>query len=191
MTDRDFYQTVLQRDFGFFRQLTAGLADEIVRERFDFALGDASEGEILTHDLWRGVINAAVTNAERRLNRSIASFQFALEGPPQRCDAVPTTGTLRLVLDDAALARKVGAARAYPELKQEVEDTIAAYGEDAFRLEAFSSANGQTAKGESQMPRYERHGEELVGAGIYTQPVRYSDHVAPILSELERWGRVA
>jgi hypothetical protein len=190
LSDRDLYQTVLRGDLAYFHRLTAELADEIVRERFDFVLGDAPEGEILTHDLWRGVIDAAVKNAQERLARPIANFQFPLEGPPEGHASVLTTRTLRLVLDDAALTRKIAAARSYPELKREVEDALTAYGEDVFRVECFQCANRWVAATPIQIPRYERHGERLVAAGVYTKAVRYTEHMVPILSELERWRRV-
>src|SRR5947207_7599346 len=39
LPDRALYQAVLRRDLQLFRQLAADLADELVRERFDFVLG--------------------------------------------------------------------------------------------------------------------------------------------------------
>src|SRR5689334_19417889 len=73
LSDRDFYHAVLQRDFGFFRDLTSELSDALVRQHFDFVLGDAADGEILTHDVWRGVIDAAIMKAQVELGRPIAN----------------------------------------------------------------------------------------------------------------------
>src|ERR1043166_2582014 len=49
--DRDLYQAVLRQDLDLFCAVAVELADAIVKEEFDFILGDAAEGEILTHDL--------------------------------------------------------------------------------------------------------------------------------------------
>jgi hypothetical protein len=186
LPDRALYDAVLRQDLRFFRQLAAELADEIVRERFDFVLGDAAEGEILTHDLWRGVIDAALANAQQRLNTPIASYQFLLEGPPNQRSVPFLPQSMQLLLNDAELARKLEAARSYPELKAAVEEALAAYGEDAFRMEYLEPANGQTASRQQVIPRYEHHGESLVATGIYSEAVRYARHVAPILTELRR-----
>jgi hypothetical protein len=191
VSDRDFYELVLQRNLRFFRELTHELADELERGQFDFVLGDASEGEILTHDLWRGVIDAAVATAEDRLGRVIANYQFALEGPPQPSTQTSTNPVTSLVLDDAALARKMAAAWSYPELNCEVEQTLVAYGEEAFRHECLECAAPQGAMSAAATSRYERHGEALVAAGIYREAVRYEQHVAPILDDLQRPRRVA
>jgi hypothetical protein len=189
--DRALYEAVLRRDAALFCDLAAELADEIVRERFDFVLGDAAEGEILAHDVWRGVIDAALAAAEASLNKRIASYEFGLEGPPGRCPAELAVAALWRRLDDAALARKIAAARSYPELKDEVESALAAYGEGAFRLECLRPASAAVHRGRRAAPRYEQHGEALVAAGIYPETVRYGRHVAPLLARLRALQRAA
>lgn len=191
LPDRALYDAVLRRDVALFRNLAAELADEMVRERFDFVLGDAAEGAILAHDVWRGVINAALAAAQHQMGSRIASYAFTLEGPPGQCPAELATEAVWRRLDDLALARKIAAARSYPDLKAEVEAAIAAFGEDAFRLECLHPASRRVHQGRDAIPPYERHGETLVAAGIYPEAVRHERHVVPLLTELQRQQRAA
>jgi len=191
MSDRALYEAVLRQDAALFRDLAAELADEIVGEQFDFVLGDAAEGEILTHDVWRGVIDAALALAEERLERRFASYEFQLYGRPGECPAEVANRAVQQRLDDAALARKIAAARAYPELKSEVDAALGAYGEEAFRLECMWPAGAVVHQCDESVPKYERHGEKLVAAGVYCETVRFKQHVAPLLAELQGRARAA
>ena len=202
--DRAIYDAILRRDVVLFRGLVSELADELLRGKFDFVLGDAEEGAILTHDFWRGMVNAAIASAQARQKRPIANYQFDLEAPPQQAPVQADSNSIRLELDDGALARKIAAARSYPELRSEVEAAFRAYGTDAFRIEClqqvrlvedelFSPAPRDILPFPSRPdePHYERHGSALVAAGIYPAVVRYEQHVAPHLSELTMHKRAA
>jgi len=186
MTDRSLYDSVLRHDTGLFRALVAQLAQEFVEQGFDFVLGDAADGSILAHDLWRRVINAVVDLVKERQGRQILNYEFALEGSavlgsnPCRDDA------LLVSLDDAAFARKIAAARSYPELSVEVRATLAAYGEDAFRVEYLRRTCERNDEINRTVPAYERHGESLVQAGIYPDVVRHKQHVLPLLAALQQ-----
>lgn len=186
LRDRELYSAVLQSDAALFRGLATELATEIVRHGIDFVLGDAEEGEILAHDLWRSMIDAAIAVAKQRIGSPIASYEFGLHGSPvSQPDALPSE-SICLRLADDALARKISAARSYPELKDEVETAFSTWGEDAFREEYFKPALGQAEEHPRECPHYELHGEKLVAAGIYAQTVRYDRHVAPLLAEINR-----
>ena len=64
-------------------------------------------------------------------------------------------------LHDAALARKLAAARTYPSLEREVGGALQGLGADVFREEWLRPA-GPTPLGDesAEPPFYERHGEE-------------------------------
>jgi len=159
--------------------LVEELASAIVEGQVDYVAGDACEGFNPVHDLCRLVIDAAVVLARRRGGRTVEDFEFALEAGPQWQGGGEE---LRWSLDDAALARKLAAARAYPELAGEVEQALAAHGAEAFRHESLYRVEPlHTLVGRFDgQPSYERFGEERVVAGHYTQVLRHREHFAPL-----------
>jgi hypothetical protein len=182
--DRQMYHEVLAGNTQLFLNLAAELAVEFVRNQIEIVVGDAAEGAILTHDLWRGVVNRAVVMARQSLGRPLLSLEFPLE----ESQAIPgaasaTKYTLRL--SDSELREKLTAARSYRELSHEIERAIAARGEEGLRCETFFLAQICQADTDlSVSPRYELHGEQQVAAGVYSQVVRYQQHVLPILRAL-------
>lgn len=173
-TDPEIYAAVLAGRLDVFtalaRELAAALAD------VDYVVGDAAEGYNPAHDLCRLVVDAAVALAQR----PILSFDFPLVGPPDR----QLAGRVRLVLDDAAFARKLDAACAYDGLGGEVAQALSESGHDAFRVEALdpSVPGGEWA----EPPYYERYGEQQVARGAYARVLRYQDHVRPIAEALAK-----
>jgi hypothetical protein len=124
--DTAVYAALLARDDAFFIRLAERLAAELLRERVDHVAGDAAEGYNSGHDAWRLVIDAAVALARRHSGRPVGNYEFALVGP------APSGGrSLRLDLDGLRLARKLAAARAYPEMRDEVERALRVEGEAA------------------------------------------------------------
>jgi hypothetical protein len=95
---------------------------------------------------------------------------------------------VRLELDEAALARKIEAARAYPEMAAEVDRALAAHGERAFSVERLRAVCPLRPLDEQLAgpPLYERYGEQRVTAGHYTTVLRLGEHFAPFAEELRR-----
>jgi hypothetical protein len=95
---------------------------------------------------------------------------------------------VRLELDAAALARKVQAARAYPEMAAEVERALATHGEKAFAVERLRPVRPLRPLAEQlpTPPLYERFGEERVDAGHYRTVLRLRKHFAPFAEGLRR-----
>src|SRR6185295_6437748 len=109
--------------------LVEELAAALVDQQVDYVAGDACEGFNPVHDLCRLVIDAAVVLARRRSGRAVDDFEFALEAGPQWQGG---GAEVSWQLDEGVLARKLQAARDYPELAAEVEGAVAAFGEQSF-----------------------------------------------------------
>ncbi len=181
--DRQIYQAVLQGNTQLFLNVATEVAHELVQNDIEIVVGDAAERAILTHDLWRGVVNRAIGLAEQEMDRPLASFEFSLD---EAIPAAAIPAAFKLELSDAELQAKISAARSYRELAQEVEAVIASHGEEGLREETFLHAQSdELLASDHQPPRYELHGERQVAAGLYSQVVRYQRHVFPILRALQ------
>lgn len=183
--DRQIYQAVLTGNTQLFLDLAAELAVEFVRNQIEIVVGDAAEGAILTHDLWRGVVNRAIVIASLSLGRPLVSLEFPLE-ESQVIPAAASATKYTLRLSDSELREKLAAARSYRELSHEIELAISTGGEEGLRCEGFFPAQICQADADvSALPRYELHGEQQVAAGVYSQVVRYEQHALPILRALQ------
>lgn len=182
LTDRAAYDAILAGDHARFVALARELADVLASERIDVAVADAAEGFNPTHDVCRLVVDAAVALAGRAHAR-MASYEFPLDGPPDRG---PVPGAIRLALDDAAFAAKLAAARRYAALADEVGASIATYGAEAFRVECLAPATSGRPRDDAPPPFYERWGELRVQAGHYPRVLRRREHVEPLAAALAR-----
>jgi len=118
--------------------------------------------------------------------RSINSHWLA--GPTRR--SRPTRHPrFVLRLDPAALDRKLAAAADYPELAAEVENAKQRFGTAQFAIEILEKADGPSTYPEgSGKVFYEMHAEKQVAAGLYTDVIRYAEHIAPIREALAAWA---
>jgi len=185
LTDRALYAAILARDAG----LALGLVDElttmIVRNGIDYVVADALEGYNPAHDLCHVLVSAAVELAARA-GRRVVHLDFPLVGQP---DALPSRrASVKLRLDDAALARKLAAASAYVGLGDEVETALAAHGVEAFRVECLRplAPDALHALPPEDPPFYERYGAGRVAAGRYAQVLRYREHFEPLAEAVRR-----
>jgi hypothetical protein len=185
-SDQEAYRLLLSRDVPPVARLTESLADRLAREAEEatYVVGDALEGFNPVHDLCRVVIDAATVLAERRTGRRIESFDFPLEATPD----TPGGGEadLRLLLDEPAVARKLAAARAYPEMAAEVARALTHHGPAAFAVERLRpvAALRPLAAQVPDPPLYESYGEARVAAGEYRQVLRFAEHFAPFAAAL-------
>lgn len=183
LSDRDAYLMLMGGDLAGVTALVDELAGRLVGERVDYVAGDACEGFNAVHDLCRLILDAAVLVARRLGGRAIADFEFPLEAGP---DWRGGGDELVCELDDAALARKLAAARDYPELSGEVDEALRVHGAEAFRHERLHRVEPlKTISGRFDgKPSYERFGEQRVAAGHYTQVLRHREHFAPLADRL-------
>jgi hypothetical protein len=188
-SDRELYEIILDGRIEPLAALAHELAGAFAAGGIETVAADAIEGFNPSHDLCRLLTDAAVVLARRRTGRAISCYEFPLEGAPDS----ERDGSLCLVLDDAALERKMAAARAYPEMASEVARAFERHGAAAFRTECLRPADPE-ADVESlipQPPYYESYGERQVQAGRYPQVLRFREHFLPLARALRALGRAA
>jgi hypothetical protein len=186
MSDRAIYAAIVDRDDARFCRLADALAQMLVEGGFDCVVGDAVEGYNPSHDTCRLVVNAALRIAGRARGRPIAAYDFVLVGAPDQCPDDRRDGALWRSLDDAALGRKLQAARGYPELAGEVEHALERYGTAPFRTECLRPVDLSDRYGRDagEVPYYETYGEQRVAAGAYDRVLRFREHLLPLADAL-------
>lgn len=189
--DADIYTAILEADFEVFIDLVEELGQALVRDGVEYVVGDAIEGYNPIHDLCRNVINAAVELANRGKSNPIANFDFLVIGQPDLKSDESRGEEIWLRLDEVALARKLGAAESYLELRDDVAKMIKEAGSAAFRFEVLRpviSAVG-TAGLVQEPPFYERYGEKQVSEGHYRRVIRYREHILPLVDALQNYAK--
>ena len=205
LTDVDVYTAILDHDFKLFTGIADELAAALVRERVTCVAGDAAEGYNPAHDACRLLVNAAVKMARRGLGKWIENFDFTLVARPDVPQS-PCAPGIRLDLTGETFARKLLAARNYPELAAEVEAAFAGAGSVGLRLHPDLAAQSgfDTGGGNHEVfrveclravhrfdhafdetPFYERYGERQVAAGHYARVLRYREHMLPLAAALQ------
>lgn len=186
ISDAGIYRAILEQNFGFFLEVVDRLADSFIRHGVDCVAGDAAEGFNPTHDICRTMINAAILIAERASGGSIENLEFCLtewepNSPPQQHD----NHCLHLTLGDDLLLRKLTAAEAYVELRNEVRSAIASRGTEYFRIECFRRVlRADSWNSHVTRPVYETWGEQRVAAGKYGSVIRFEKHVLPVMEAI-------
>ena len=207
MSDLDLYDAVLNFEHRPFIDVVDRLAAALVQENVSCIAGDAEEGYNPAHDICRLIVNAAVNLVQLKQDRRVPNYDFTLAGAPAPLPDEPRAGSILLNLDDAAFARKVSAARNYPELQAEVEAAFngtphASLGNDPILNERSRSTYGVTTANnfrveclrpvalnavkpaQDRVPFYEEYGERQVKAGHYTRVLRYREHMLPLAEAL-------
>lgn len=191
MSDRKLYQAILGGERDVFVRLVDKLAFALQREGVTYVVGDAAEGVNPGHDVCRLLLNAALLRIEEASGYRIRNMEYPVEGPPHECPAEDRTDAIILTLDDEAYTRKLEAARAYPEMAAEIERVLAIHNADAFRIECIRPVHYGLDVGHrfSHPCIYEWYGEKQVAAGIYSEVIRFRDHVAPLAEHLASLSR--
>jgi hypothetical protein len=187
-SDADLYSAMLAGDRAVFCRVVHALADALVCSKVDDVVADALEGFNPSHDLCRYLVNAAVALAQYRQRLGpVRNFEFLLEGSPAACPEDLRADSVRLELTDDDLARKIAAARSYPELREETDAALARFGSAAFRTECLRPVRDVRQGLDSldqEPPYYERYGEQQVAAGHYDRVIRYRAHIQPLVRAL-------
>ncbi|HEY9420568.1 MAG TPA: hypothetical protein VIW92_04070 [Thermoanaerobaculia bacterium] len=188
LSDRDLYRALLDHDYNLFESLVCELVRELDAHGIDTVAGDAVEGFNPGHDTCRLLLNAAVERLAALRGLAPANLEFPLDGAPDDAGASPDS--LRLTLDDVALARKLEAARGYPEMADELERAVSRYGTAAFRVEHLRPVSyGLAIAGRaSRPPFYEVYGERKVAEGVYREVIRLREHLEPLAAALTAEG---
>jgi len=188
-SDRDVYRALVERDFKLFTELCDDLVHALGEQGIETIVGDAAEGYNPTHDVCRLLVNAAVRVLERPGGSAIQNFDFSLTGPQGACPPALRDRATWIHLDDAAVARKIEAARGFAELRDEVEARLRISGAEQLQLECLRPVDDRTGSYRlaDVPPFYERHGEKRVAEGQYAHVIRYGEHVLPLAEALRRW----
>ena len=171
-----------------FAQLANELADFLVSTGITYVAGDAVEGFNPVHDVCRFVIDGAVERVRRRTGRVLQNFDFVLDGKPDACPESLRSGVTRLDLDEDALDRKIEAAFAYRELREEVDLALARFGRGAFGVEYLrpTMTRIMLEQFNRELPAYEQYGQRRVDERRYDEIIRYRQHVLPVRQAIER-----
>jgi len=176
-TDLELYGAMLEGRVDLFLGLAEEIAETLVSDGIEVVVADDAEGYNPAHDVCRFLADAAVGLAASSRRRALATYTFALVGPP--------AGEVTFTLDDAALRRKLDAARRYGPLAREVGAALEEKGIASFRVETFQeSREPATQILKSEVPFYESYGERQVAAGFYERVLRHEEHVLPICRAL-------
>jgi hypothetical protein len=176
LTDRDAYAAMMSGEWSAFLQIALDLSAAFRAHQITAVAMDAAEGYNPVHDMCRILAESAASLLRAH---APALFEFDLLGHPDgRGDGI------RLHLDDAAFARKLDAVKRYDVLAAEAQTAFDAYGIDAFRTEFLRVAPATSLPPASEIPYYERVGDERVRQGRYAETLRYGAHVRPLMSVL-------
>ena len=193
LSDRELYRAILAGERDVFTRLVDELASALQRADAAYVVGDAVEGVNPGHDVCRLLINAALLRIEQTGGRQIKNMEYPVEGPPHECPPEDRADAIVLTLDDEAYARKMTAVRGYPEMAREIERVLAIHDVDAFRIECLRPVRYGLDVGH-RFPHpciYEWYGEKQVAAGIYSEVIRFREHVAPLAAHLDNYCRAS
>jgi hypothetical protein len=175
-TDRNAYARLMSGDSSAFVAAALELSAMLGSHHVTAIATDAAEGYNPVHDVCRVLAEAVAGSIHPA---APALFEFDLIGHPEG-----EGDGIRLGLDDAAFARKLDAIGRYTELAGEAQAAFDAYGVDAFRTEFLRRATPTILAPPSEIPYYERVGDERVQQGRYSHVLRYGAHVRPVMAAL-------
>ncbi len=182
--DADLYQALLDRRHTSLLQAVDEICQALDDEGIDCVVADAEERYNPSHDVCRYLADAVIA---RRSASGVptSGLEFPLVAAPDAllATARPDGGAVVVHLHEAALARKLAAARGYPEMAGEVERALAAFGTAAFAIECLTPVH-RSRFDETATPFYETHGAAQVAAGRYAAVLRYEQHVRPLRDSL-------
>lgn len=183
-SDRDLYQALVEGRHDEFLRVARAIGDALHEAGIGLVVADAEERYNPAHDVCRYLTAAACERLARR-GVAVRELEFPLAGPPDALmsGTAPPESSIVVHLDDAALARKLDAARGYPEMADEVSRALAAFGESAFARECLTPARVSPMACGTR-PFYERHGEARVASGAYRDVIRYDTHLRPLRERL-------
>lgn len=187
--DAEIYELIRRGSAAPFVDVMMTLARQWIAAGVDYVVADALEGFNPSHDMCRYLVNGAVALVTRETGRVVANFDFLLDGSPTACPDEVKAAAIVVPLDADALARKLAAARGYPELASETDAALARFGPSAFASEVLRPVldvrQGIDAI-DPDPPYYESFGERQVRAGHYDSVIRYRSAVQPLVRAIWR-----
>ena len=178
-SDRAWYRALTDRDPSPLLEAAGAILADARRLRPALIVSDAVEGYNPMHDLAAGLAEAVCA-------------ALAAEGAAVEHLVYPTVGDAPLGvvrsltrLDEAAVERKLAAARAQPALRTELEAYLERVGAGVACEELFRPG---PAPAPDWRPRYEELGRRRVASGRYSEAIESRRHVLPMLDALRAWS---
>lgn len=141
-TDREAYDAILARNPAPFLDWTKRLAEALQLLDPAFIVVDSWQMYNVAHDLVHVMTRVAANHAGRRRGRDIRVIEFDPAPATLAGRAAPRVSeAFRVGLDDAALARKLTAARQFVSLRRELDAVVALEGLEAQRTEVYREAS--------------------------------------------------
>jgi len=181
--DTEIYGFMRSGDPGPLAEWTRQAARVLADQRPETVVTDMVEGFNTSHDLVAYLTHLAVELAAKAGHRPARVLCQPLEGRPDQAWGGRLKPIARLTLSDEELARKLQAARSYPELAAEVERAIGSLSPEAFRHECLydpAPAPELLMRLPEPKPHYETFGERQVAAGKYASVIRHREHLVPL-----------
>jgi len=187
-SDRELYEAVRQRRSELFCLLVDELVTLLRQMDAREVAGDAVEGFNPAHDLCRLLLNAAVAILRAGSLPGLRNRDFTLEALPAHCPADMHGEATWIHLDEAALGRKLEAAGTFKGMEAEVSAILRAHGPAPFAVECLRPVRYGLGIGAQvgEVPFYELHGQKRVEQGIYTETLRFREHIEPLARDLMR-----
>ncbi|WDI41260.1 hypothetical protein [Bremerella sp. P1] len=188
--DQALYALLLEGRTAPLVDLTWELADALVEDEVETVVGDAAEGQILVHDVWRAIIDGAVRFAAGHYGHRLLNLEFAIETLPNH---VRDSRDMVLSLDRQRIVQKEKAICRYVEIQPEVDRLKGRYGSNLIRQEVVRSASSAShwLVHQDKATRYEQLARRQVKEGRYQVAMSFDQHVFPLLKELEAECRLA
>ncbi|MGO9602682.1 MAG: hypothetical protein ACLQAT_04635 [Candidatus Binataceae bacterium] len=180
--DSSIYRMLLNRRYEPLVDMAAEIASILLEHDIDTVVCDANEGYNPSHDICGYLVQFAVRRASA-LRRTISWYEFSLIDNPSDLPADKRDQLIRLTLDKVAFKRKLEASRNYLELKDEYDSAVQRFGVESFAIECLQRASFRIPDRDAFLtaaPLYEEFGRCRVSANLYSNVIRYRDHVRPL-----------
>lgn len=182
--DPEIYGWIMNRDVEAFSCLADDLREAFATNRIEHVVTDAWQNYNPVHDLAHALARVAAAEAAADTGRRIDVLDYpVVMGRMAHAPLGPQRGEVEQSASD--LAAKAALIAQYPDIAEDVRLLEAAVGREAVERETLHDPlDLETLRGAlDEAPWYERHGEERVRAGVYSQVLRWS-HMAPIVAML-------
>lgn len=183
-TEESFYNALLKRDNGFFRELAMRVREQLRVWNVRRIFCDAAEFYNPIHDVGLPVVRNALAGADCEIFEVPLVHQKPGDGEAyefQRASESRKAQEIQIELDDREYGRKIHAWESiYNRLREMVGPLV---GDCArFRTETVIPAGRGLPQPRADCPvRYEWRGEKLKGEGKVEGVITYAEHYAPTM----------
>ncbi len=180
-SDREIYDMMLKQQDHIFKDLIEEIEIDLKKQGIERIVGDACEGFNPTHDLCRYMINIIAQKND------LPNYDFLLEGAPHLCPERLKSKAIWMHLSEADFERKLTAAKNYPELTFDLEETLKKHGKAPFMIECLRPIEDPTVlkTWKTPIPHYESYALEKVQKGKYQEIISFEKQLYPLTKKLQ------